>query len=438
LAKLKTQSDAKRWNYTSELPLVNSSSQRRIQYRVPSNPDFSSLTLAAPTLSGAWQRNAAIVVSVSSIAILLLSYLAVAAPGRWLDAPPILQWKAREFSASRGTAQHTSAGLVVTAPDATRTAVIALNTSFRARDYLEIAWDAMGIPDNAELSLLWYSDINSSRVFRHPLTLESGRIAPVNLAQDPGWLGRIGGVALVIQGDFPEPIVLRGAVARPMSAVQVFSDRMREWLAFQPWTGASINGVTASPESVALPLPLALAAIAGLACLFYAGLVWLKLRALGPSLGVGIAGILIAAWAIDDARWQWNLVRQAISTVEQYGGKSWDARHLAAEDGSLFAFIDKVRDTLPPPPARVFIAADLAYFRARGAYHLYPYNVFYDPSSTALPAPGLIRAGDYLVVYQRRGVQYDASAQRVRWDGQAPVSAELLLVEPGSALFKIR
>ncbi|HZI84573.1 MAG TPA: hypothetical protein VFF44_11720, partial [Casimicrobiaceae bacterium] len=121
-----------------------------------------------------------------------------------------------------------------------------------------------------------------------------------------------------------------------------------------------------------------------------------------------------------------------------YGGKTWEQRHLAAEDGALFAFIDRVRNKLPPPPARIFMAADVPYLRARGAYHLYPYNVYYDPASTAIPPPGEVRKGDYLVVYQRRGVQYDTAEQRLRWDAYAPVSADLLITAPGAALFQIR
>jgi hypothetical protein len=400
--------------------------------------DSSSPAVAPPTISAAWQGIAALAVSIASVVIVLLVYLAFAAPGPWLDAPPTLEWKARELAASRGTAQLTPAGLIVTAPDPTHTAVIALNTSFRARDYPAVAWDAEGIPDDADVTLLWYSDINSSRVFRRALSVEAGRVAQITLAQDPGWLGRIGGLALVIQGDFAQPIVLRGAAAKPMSALQVIGDRAREWLEFQPWTGASIDGVVAPADSSELPLPLVLAAVAALACLLYAGLVWTKLRALGPVLGAGIAGILVTAWVMGDARWQWNLLRQAGATLAQYGGKSWEERHLAAEDGQLFAFIEKVRAKLPPPPARVLMAADVPYFRARGAYHLYPYNVYYDPSSSALPAPGVVRPGDYLVFYQRRSVQYDTSLQRLRWDGQPPVSAELLLLDSGSALFKIR
>ena len=82
--------------------------------------------------------------------------------------------------------------------------------------------------------------------------------------------------------------------------------------------------------------------------------------------------------------------------------------------------------------------ADEHYLRDRGAYHLYPHNVYYEPYRNAIPASSLMRPGDYFVAYQRRGVQYDPASRRLRWDGGEPVAAELLLTAPGGALFRIR
>src|SRR4030095_15987124 len=91
-----------------------------------------------------------------------------------------------------------------------------------------------------------------------------------------------------------------------------------------------------------------------------------------------------------------------------------------------------------PPPARVFMVADAHYFRARGAYHLYPYNVFFDPWNNTVPPPTSMRPGDYIVVYQRRGIQFDAAQGMLRWDNGQPLRAEALVVEPGAALFRVR
>ena len=390
------------------------------------------------TLSPAGRRIAVITVFGASAAACLLGYLAFAAPGRWLDAPPSLQWRARELAVTRGSGQLAPEGLVISAPDATRAVVISLNTSFRARDYPVIEWDAAGVPDNVEATMLWYSDIDASRVFRHSLIVEGGRFAPVTLAQDRGWIGRIGGLALVLQGSFAEPIVVPGAAAKPMSATQVLGDRVREWLAFEPWNGASINGLIGGADVQDLPLPALLGAVAGIAALAYAGLARWKPLVFGPVLGAGVPAMFVIAWIAVDARWQWNLLRQASVTYAQYAGKSWQERHLAAEDGPLFAFIEKVRAKLPDPPARVFMVAAAQYLRNRGAYHLYPYNVYFDPWSDTVPPPSAVRPGDFIVVYQRKGIQFDAAQHRLRWDDQAPIGVELLLVDAGAALFRVR
>jgi len=404
---------------------------------VPQTIDYPASGAVAAT-APAWQCVAGGLLFLASLALCVLGYLAFAAPGPWLDAPPILQWSAREFSVTRGSAQQTEAGLVVTAPDATRSVVIALNTSFRARDYPVIAWDAANVPQGVVATLLWYSDIHASRMFRRPVAIEGGHLTPVSVSGDPGWLAHIRGLALVLQGDFKQPIVVRGAAAKPMSAAQVLGDCAREWFGFEPWTGASINGLKRASEARELPLPAMLAGAAALATLGYAGLWRWRLRSLGVTPEVGLAAVIVAAWIVADGGWEWNLLRQGAATWERYGGKSWQERHLAAEDGPLFGFINRVRTKLPPAPARVFIAADLLYFRARAAYHLYPYNAYYDPASPAIPPPGVVRSGDYLVAYRRQGVQYDAAERRLRWDGYPAVEAELLLAEPGAALFQIR
>jgi hypothetical protein len=212
---------------------------------------------------------------------------------------------------------------------------------------------------------------------------------------------------------------------------------VREWLAFEPWSGTSINTLTGGADAQDLPLPVLLAVLVGLAALAFAALARWKPGLFGAIQGPVIGAFFLGAWLILDARWQWNLVRQVDRTHHQYAGKSWRERHLAAEDGPLFAFIETVRAKLPAPPVRVFMVADEHYFRDRGAYHLYPYNVYFDPWRNTIPPSTAMRAGDYVVVWQRHGVQYNAAQQNLRWDDSPPVKAELVLLDAGGALFRI-
>jgi hypothetical protein len=372
-----------------------------------------------------------------ALVVIGIGYLVLAVPGSWFGGARPLQWTAHELALARGTGRLTRDALALAAPDATGTVVVSFPTSFRARDYPVVAWDVADIPEGVEAAMLWYNDYQPSRMFSRPLTVEAGRLAPALVAPEPSWIGHIGGLALVLRGSFKEPITVHGVAARPETAAQVLGERAREWLAFEPWNGTSINTLTGGADAQDLPLPVLLAVLVGLAALAFAALARWKPGLFGALQGPVIGAFFLGAWLILDARWQWNLMRQVDRTHHQYAGKSWRERHLAAEDGPLFAFIEKVRAKLPAPPVRVFMVADEHYFRDRGAYHLYPYNVYYDPWRNTIPPSTAMRAGDYVVVWQRRGVQYNAAQQNLRWDESPPVKAELVLLDAGGALFRI-
>jgi hypothetical protein len=372
----------------------------------------------------------------ASLLLCLVAYVALTVPGSWFPSAPPMAWTARDLALPRGTGGIEGAELVVTATDASGLALLTVSTSFRASEYPTIAWTATGISEPGDVQLLWNSDYDASRVNSAPLTVESGRLLPATLNGNPRWIGRITGLALAHRGPLPQPLRVAGVVAKPMGAVEIVRDRVEEWLAFERWSGSSINTVTGGAESQELPLPLLL-----VAALLLAAALWYAVARRGAGIGAlpwVLGSLFVIAWIVLDLRWTLNLARQVDATTATYAGKDWRERHRAAEDGPLFDFIEKVRAKLPLTPARVIMVADADYFRGRGAYHLYPHNVHFDPRQNTVPAAAALRPGDYLVVYQRRGVQYDAAQQRLRWDGGEPVAAELLVTGPGAAAFRIR
>lgn len=379
----------------------------------------------------------------ASAVLCVLGYLALTASGPWFGGPPVRHWTSQELTAPRGTARPGEEGLSLLAPDATGTIVISLNANaaLRASAYPVIAWDVLNVPEDVEPTLLWYSDYKASRISTRALAIEGRRIAPADLAGDRDWIGTISGLALVLRGSFSEPMLVRGVSAKPMTPGQVATDRESEWLSYEPWNGASINTIAGGAYAQDLPLPVLLAAIVIVGALLYAALAQWTPGLVGRFRPVVIAAGFLAAWLVLDARWQWNLARQAGSTIEQYAGKNWRERHLAADDGRLFAFIEDVRAKLPPPveaAPRVFMVADTHYFRDRGAYHLYPYNVYFDPAHDTIPPASTLRPGDYLVVYGHEALEYDAVREGLRWGANESVAAERLLGGPGAALYRIR
>jgi hypothetical protein len=375
---------------------------------------------------------------VVSMLLCTLGYLALSVPANWFGSQPTLRWTAAELAVTQGSGQRSDDGLRVVAPGDQGIAIVSIQTSFRSAGYAAVAWDVIGVPEDVVAALVWRNDYEPGRTFTRPLTVEARRLLPITLADDPNWIGRINGLALIIRGDLAQPMLIRGVEAKPMTAAKILRDRVGEWLTFEPWSGGSINSRNGGADAQDLPLPFVLAAIIGLALMIYAVLARWRPRLIGPFHLLIAGGLFVFAWFVLDVPWQWNLMRQAHATFQKYAGKSWRERHLAAEDGELFAFIEKARAKLPPPPARVFMAADALYFRDRGAYHLYPYNVYFNPYQNTMPDPSRLRAGDYLVVFRRKGVQFDPSLSKLRWDGGQPLDAELLFAESGGAVFAIR
>jgi hypothetical protein len=370
----------------------------------------------------------------AAFVVTVFGYLAVASPDAWFPSATPKEWSPRMFAVARGTGAIDRDALIVTAGGAG--VLVTLETDFRASDYPAIAWSAANVPDDVDVRLIWRSDYAPAKVNSAAIPIAAGQLRPVVVARDPNWVGRIRGLALAINGPLAAPVRIAGVSARPMGILDIVADRFAEWTAFETFSGTSINGVTGGANIQDLPLPILLAAIAVIAELLWFALA--RYRGRTQALPPVLAAVFVTAWLLYDARWSWNLVRQTLATSRTYAGLDWRERHLAAEDGALFQFIEAVRARLPSEPARVFMAADAHYFRGRGAYHLYPHNVYFEPYRNTIPASALMRPGDYFVAYQRRGVQYDPAAQRLRWDGGEPVSAELLLTAPGAALFRLR
>lgn len=408
---------------------------------LPAPPLTPAGSVARPpqvaTAPPAWPRPAQVAwIFTAAIAATLLAYLAVNVPARWFSDVPALAWSAQQLTVARGSAAVQGNEMHVTAPDASGLALLSVDTGFRSVDYPVIAWAAIDVPEGADVRLLWRSDYTPGKVSSIGLVVESGRVMPVLVAGNGEWIGTIRGLAIAIRYAGGETVRVRGVVAKPSTMTGILKDRVGEWLAFEGWSGTSINSVTGGADIQDLPLPLLLAVAALLAGVVIVVLARRRGVATRRAVVAALAGTVLAGWMILDARWTWNLVRQVDTSARLYAGKSYEQKHLEAEDGPLYLFIERARAAMPATPARVFVVAEAHYFRGRAAFHLYPHNVYFDPYHDVLPPPGQLRPGDWVVVYRRRGVQYDAARHRLRL-GAEEVPAELKLAEQGAALFLV-
>jgi hypothetical protein len=369
-----------------------------------------------------------------AVVLAVLGYAAIATPGPWFSGQEPIAWNASKLALVRGSGALNGDELVVTSSGSDGSVLISLDTDLRSDQYRGIAWAAADVPDGADVRLLWRSDVAPARLNSVRIPVESGRPLPIVIAGNPAWVGRIRGLALFVGGRLDKPLSVRGVMAKSMGARDILADRLREWTAYEPWTGESVNDIAGGADAQDLPLPLFVAVAGAFSVALWA--LWTRVaRRTLVWLPYAVVTAIAVGWGALDLRFTWNLARQVADTAARYGDLDGRGKHLAAEDGNLYAFIERARAALPAQPARIFVAAEAPYFRGRAAYHLYPHNVFYDPARDAMPPRDIIRAGDWLIVYQRRGVQYDAAARRLRWDGGPPVPATLAFAADSAALF---
>jgi hypothetical protein len=367
----------------------------------------------------------------------IAAYLAISVPKSWFPSASPKAFAASGLVLSRGRGELIGDELRIRAPDSAGLSLISQVVDLRSSDYAAIFWIATDLPERATVRMLWRTDYAPEKLNSIDVPVESGRTLPVTVASHPAWIGHVTGLALGIQGSLSQPIRIRGVIAKPLGAMEILGDRVREWLAFEEWSGTSINTVTGGADIQYVWLPVLIALTVALAGAIAALLIWRRPGAIEASTPMVLAALFLIGWLILDTRWMGNLVQQVWHTAQQYAGKKLRDKHLASEDSQLFAFVERARQVMPPRPARIFVVADASYFRDRAAYHLLPHSVFFDPTSNELQWVNALRPGDWLFVYQQRGIQYDASKQMLKWQ-TGTISAELKLIEPGAALFQIR
>ena len=364
--------------------------------------------------------------------LLLLVYLQYNWPGTWISSPPPLSWKGSVMNLSKGQGGSGEGSVTIEAVGEQGVAVVSLTPKvFRAKDYPAVSWNIAGVQPGAELVFLWRTVENSSRVFTRPLAVAKNGVLPLEMAGDENWRGQIIGLALMVKGQLDAPIIVKGVSLQPASARIALARMVERWLIPEGWQATSINFLDGDALEQDVPLAPAIAALVLLAVGLYLTLAKIKFVSLHAAV---LWSMVFLGWFVLDARWQWNLFKQLDATQHQYAGKSWEEKHLAAEDGALFDFMRQVKAKLPAGTGRILYLSDDAFSRAKGAYYLYPHNVMASPNSSGLSH---LKSGDFIVLFGKKDVQYDAARQSMVWEGVQPLRTDLLLSAAGNLLLKV-
>ena len=363
----------------------------------------------------------------ASALILSIVYLQYNFSGKWLSGVEPLNWSGNALSLSKGQGFSGKDKLVIEGLEG-QTAVAALSTpGFRAEDFAIVHWTATSATPGVEMEFLWRT--SEERVFKRPVTWAGNVTMPLDMAEDKNWRGRIVGLALVVKGSMASPITIKGVSL--LSARAALLITIKRWFLLDGWQGSSINFVDGDAIEQNIAPVAAIAAILLLAFALCWGLAKYKIAPLNVAV---LWGMVFLGWFVLDMRWQTNLLRQLDLTRQQFAGKSWEEKHLAAEDGALFHFMQQAKAKLPASSGRILYFSDDSFLRGKGAYHLLPHNVL---ASNALPRSTQFKAGDTIVLYAKTNVKYHTARQMLAWDDQT-LPAEMLMFASGNAVLRVR
>jgi len=432
----------------------------------------SSTGASAGLMRNAWL--AAPLLFLASAALLSLLYLQYHFSAKWLSGPAPLNWSGAALTLGKGQGYAGKDKLVIEGLEG-EVAVASLSvTDFRAEDFAFVRWEIAGATPGVEMEFLWRTAEN--RVFMRPVDLTAGVTTPLQMSDDKGWRGQIVGLALVVKGRLAAPMTIKGVSL--LSARAALPIMLERWFVPERWQATSINFVDGDATEQDIAPVTAIAATTLMALLLYWGLGKFAqatairktvttppspppssaqadegaipaLRLQGEGQGEGeksqkfspisinaaaVLGVVFLGWFALDIRWQTNLLRQLGLTQQQYAGKTWEEKHLAAEDGALFDFMRQAKAKLSGITGRVLYFSDDDYLRGRGAYHLLPRNVLAD---NAIPGAAQFKSGDTIVLYAKKNARYDAARQVLTWDDQA-LQADALILAGENAVLRVR
>jgi hypothetical protein len=348
-------------------------------------------------------------------------------------------WSPDTIRMETGTGTVTTEGFEVELSEA-GTAIFALPISpLDSDNYPALHLSFANSPTSVNLLVLWRTAATGKeRVYRYMVPKDLRKSQWLATGEMPGWTGSITSLALVIIGPPGERITLTDASVFPTSLMQQLKTLTSDWTRHTSWQHYQVNfhlGVRSFDSSV-YPVPVAITILA-LALIFYRLLLSLPSSTASFDWRV-VGGIFLTCWISLDLLWQEKLLRQLEQTYNTFYGKDTREQLAVGPDAKLVSFVTAVNQQLASPDARIFVSSASDYLGMRGAYYLYPGNVYWKRNAPELPDIKYLHSGDYVVVIEPANTRFDSLTQSLLISGSRSLGVEPLLSHPMGKLFRVK
>lgn len=292
-------------------------------------------------------------------------------------------------------------------------------------------------PDVLAMIIASRTDERGARPSSRRIGVSPGSSFWLDMRQYGEWSGRPSALAVIFLGPPGGEVRLQALSLNPPVFPATLWVDLTQWTTFVPWSQASINshlGLLA-PGGAPYPAVVAALVLAAATAVYLIAVVASRKR---MRFRWSVAGtITVFCWLALDWPWQNTLLRQSQATREIFAGKSYAEKRQAGADSALFQFTRRVNEVVNGSDARVFISTTSDFRGMRGAYFLYPNNVYWDRYATTLPEPDYFEPGDLVVLFPPVQVGYDRNSGHLQYGDSRRLRAELLFSEGSGALFRV-
>jgi hypothetical protein len=372
------------------------------------------------------------------IAGLTLFFTPPEVPGQQIS--PII-WNASNAPAELGAATFNDGKLLI---ELNRVGVGSTSLSIggieaAAYPFLHLALDKPS--NNLRVLISWKTSEKEHNSHTYRLENKSTNSLWLATSEFPGWTGHIKTLRLVFFGRSGETVRVRDFSIFPTSPSRQLQAIVSDLTSYVPWKRAAMNSHTGVTKvSSFYPAPL-MAAYLILSLLSY-GLLLLLFRATLKFNWSVVALLFLTCWISLDLVWQNQLLRQLADTYREFSGKSSQEKLAVGPDAQLYNFAAQVKPLLETKDARIFVDSGDKYRGQRGAYFLYPFNVYWrEPFFTfphTLPHRDLMHSGDYIVLIKPTELGFNLESNELFLPHRMPMSAELIFSDHTGTVVRLK
>jgi hypothetical protein len=372
--------------------------------------------------------------AVATIAGLYLFYGPPPAAGKL----PAIAWNAATAHIESGTGTPAGQHLHLQLND-TGQAIIALPMPrVTSGHYPFLHLSFAGATENLTLIILWRTAQTGNEILEYRFRFNSRETLWLATHQFTGWQGDITSLGLVVQGQPGQGVIVKDISLLPPTLATQLKTISLGWTSFSPWNHLSINhhkGVRLGSSSF-YPVPFIMAFCA--LSLLAHGLLFLLLRRKARFDWRVVAAIFLICWISLDLIWQGKLLRQLGETYESFSGKDTPGKLAAGLDSELVELMAVVKGRLESTDSRIFVGSKDDYLGMRGAYYLYPFNVFWQRHGPELPPGKYLHSGDYIVLVGPTQISFDPATNTLQAPQSIALSVEPIISRRMGSLFRVK